>query len=44
MLFRSDQATFIGQGKFFQIWEPAAIAAAMDAKRKRVLATLKGDA
>ena len=36
-----DQATFIGQGKFFQIWEPVAIAAAIEAKRQRVIAALK---
>ena len=36
-----DQATFIGQGRKFQIWEPAALAAVMKAKLQRVTAAVK---
>ena len=36
-----DQATFIGQGRRFQMWEPAALATVMKAKLQRVTAALK---
>jgi len=39
-----DQATFIGQGRKFQIWEPAALAVVMKAKLERVTAALKNGA
>ncbi len=35
------QATFIGQGRRFEMWEPTALAARMNAKRARVVAALK---
>ncbi|MSO71997.1 MAG: division/cell wall cluster transcriptional repressor MraZ [Rhodospirillaceae bacterium] len=37
----TDQATFIGQGRRFQMWEPGALAAVMKAKLQRVTAALK---
>jgi len=37
-----DQATFVGHGWKFQIWEPAAHAALRQEKLRRIAATLKG--
>jgi MraZ protein len=37
-----DQATFVGRGWKFQIWEPAALAVLRQEKLRRVAATLKG--
>ena len=37
----TDQATFIGQGRRFQMWEPGALAAVMKAKFQRVTAALR---
>jgi MraZ protein len=37
----SEQAAFIGQGRKFQIWEPAALTALKKAKLERVSAALK---
>lgn len=39
-----DQATFIGHGWSFQIWEPAALATLRQEKLRRVAANLKGEA
>jgi MraZ protein len=37
-----DQASFVGRGWKFQIWEPAALAVLRQEKLRRVAATLKG--
>ena len=39
-----DQASFVGRGWKFQIWEPATLAGLRQEKLRRVAATLKGGA
>ena len=39
-----DQASFVGRGWKFQVWEPAALAAQRQQKLRRVTANLKGGA